>query len=230
MEKLSWDAVRNGEIYCAPACGANCTHDEYLKAHANADLLIEKFENEIGGKWKKNIWENLGWHYSVSLVGGNITIHENKETYDVFGFNGSSPSSIHVNDTSTSIKELIHKQLKKVKEEADKYNTYLTNNMKALHIKKNIDMLIIKIENCIDIITNSSSELFVIKADKKKEIIYEMVKDALADITQIGLNDLEVRIFEGEHNTYEEDWMLNDFLDKIPEHKREEIKNQFVST
>lgn len=87
-------------------------------------------------------------------------------------------------------------------------------------------LAIIRIENCIDIITNSSSELFVIKADKKKEIIFEMVKDALSEITPITLDSLEPRIFEGEHNTYEEDWMLNDFLAKIPEYKREEIKNQ----
>lgn len=40
------------------------------------------------------------------------------------------------------------------------------------------NIYIIRIENSIDLITNSSSELFVIKGDKQKEMILEMMNQA----------------------------------------------------
>lgn len=80
MKKSSWKPKRQGNIYCAPACGRGCTHAEYLKAHKLADALIKKCEKEVGGKWEKRIHENLGWYYSVSLVGGDITISEHRRS------------------------------------------------------------------------------------------------------------------------------------------------------
>lgn len=140
IKPLSWKAKRNGDIYCAPACGANCTHAAFLKAHADADALIAKCKEAIGGRWKKNVHENLGWHYSVVLVGGNVTIHppylaQNPDRYSVSTFGGGSPAQVNVNGFSDSIKELVIAQLKEVKHEADRWNTYLANNMKALKLK-----------------------------------------------------------------------------------------------
>lgn len=58
---LSWDAVRNGAIYCAPACGGRCTWKAYQKAVRAANALAKR----LGPSWVTRVWENLGWHYGV---------------------------------------------------------------------------------------------------------------------------------------------------------------------
>jgi hypothetical protein len=134
LKPLSWKAKRVGDIYCAPACGAKCTHAEFLAAHAAADALIAKCKAAVGGRWKKRVHENLGWHYSVSLLGGNITVHQYGDRYSVMAFGGCSPSQVYVKDFSKSLKKLVIAQLKAVKHEADRWNTYLADNMKALKL------------------------------------------------------------------------------------------------
>jgi len=58
---LSWTPRRRGDIYCAPACGGGCTHAAFLKAHADAKRLCKR----LGPGWEADVYENLGWHYSV---------------------------------------------------------------------------------------------------------------------------------------------------------------------
>jgi len=133
---LSWKAKRNGEIYCAPACGMGCTHEMYLEAHAKADALIAKCKAEVGGSWTKHIHENLGWHYRVMLKGGNITIHEYRDgSYGVSSHGGGTPSHMSIRGGSTSIKRLVKEQLDIVKKEADIWNEYLEKNTKGLKLE-----------------------------------------------------------------------------------------------
>lgn len=60
-KKLSWKPRRRGAIYCAPACGRGCTHNEYLAAVRDAKALAK----ELGEGWKVRVTENLGWHFSA---------------------------------------------------------------------------------------------------------------------------------------------------------------------
>lgn len=60
-KKLSWKAVRRGDIYCAPACGSNCTFAAYEKALEHGRLCAE----ELGKGWTVRVYENMGWHTSV---------------------------------------------------------------------------------------------------------------------------------------------------------------------
>ncbi len=132
---FSWKPKREGKLYCSPACGGGCTHAQYVKAHKLADRLIKKCEKQAGGKWEKRVHENLGWHYCVSLVGGNIAIMENKDSdkpYSVASHVGGTPSQIFIRSHSKSIKWLVDKQLRMVQKEADKWNNYLSVNKKAL--------------------------------------------------------------------------------------------------
>ncbi len=62
---------RNGDIYCSPACGCNCTWNEYQQAHRNALALAEY----LGPGWETNVWENGGWNYEVK--NGLIELHPN---------------------------------------------------------------------------------------------------------------------------------------------------------
>ena len=68
---LSWKAVRKGEIYCAPACGRGCTHDEFRNAqHMGAALA-----KELGSRWLPFVWENLGWHFKAVSPCARICVH-----------------------------------------------------------------------------------------------------------------------------------------------------------
>jgi hypothetical protein len=61
---LSWEPVRRGSVYCAPACGMKCTWDDYKLALAQSSALVRR----LGGKpWVPRVGENLGWHWEVRL-------------------------------------------------------------------------------------------------------------------------------------------------------------------
>ena len=57
----SWLPQRRGSIYCAPACGGRCTYAAFVKATKAAARLATR----LGRGWKAEVFENLGWHYSV---------------------------------------------------------------------------------------------------------------------------------------------------------------------
>lgn len=57
--RRSWEPVRNGVLYCAPACGRGCTWREHQRAHRLAWTLAKR----LGRGWRGEVWEQLGWHY-----------------------------------------------------------------------------------------------------------------------------------------------------------------------
>lgn len=64
-----WTPRLRGVLYCSPLCGCACTkaeHDQATKAGAALAKVM-------GAGWEPRIWENGGWHYSVSK--GVATIH-----------------------------------------------------------------------------------------------------------------------------------------------------------
>lgn len=63
---LSWDPVRDGDRFCAPACGRGCTYAEWRAATAAADKLCA----DLGAGWTPRVWDNLGWHYSATSACG----------------------------------------------------------------------------------------------------------------------------------------------------------------
>jgi len=63
MKKLSWKLKYNGNIYCASACGGNCTYEQYLKVLKESNIMIKK----LGKHWKLNLVHNLGWYNGVRL-------------------------------------------------------------------------------------------------------------------------------------------------------------------
>lgn len=78
-----WTPVRRGSIYCSPACGGSCTLAAYQKACTDAVELVAS----IGGVgWKTNVWENLGWHWSVFSKTGHIVVHPSTGDSYMVGF------------------------------------------------------------------------------------------------------------------------------------------------
>jgi hypothetical protein len=134
MRNRDWTPVKRGGIYCSPACGMGCTTEMYNKAMKDADALCKRAAKEVGGEWVPDVWENLGWHYAITLKGGDITIHTRKLNGKVVSYwvgSHRSGTPIHMSiksDEELSLKEMVDLQLKIIKAEADKLNDYLTRN------------------------------------------------------------------------------------------------------
>jgi hypothetical protein len=71
MVTQNWAPVRRGKIYCAPACGGDCTFTAYQQAQRRAKALAKK----LGMGWTIRVWENLGWYYEVVSPDKVLTIH-----------------------------------------------------------------------------------------------------------------------------------------------------------
>lgn len=63
MKKTSWKLKRNGNIYCASACGGKCKYEEYQKVLKESKNMIKK----LGKNWKLDLNHNLGWFNGVKL-------------------------------------------------------------------------------------------------------------------------------------------------------------------
>lgn len=89
-------------------------------------------------------------------------------------------------------------------------------------------VFILRIDNTIDLITNSSSELFVIKSTKQKEVIIKLLEKALE-----GIYDYNIKLGERvlkEKEEWEVDYEKTNFLNNFPEEKHEEIEALFSQT
>ncbi len=71
VEPLSWDPVRKGDVYCAPACGFDCKMAAYYAAVKAARFLCK----DLGPGWTPHVWENMGWYYSAKSPCGRWKIH-----------------------------------------------------------------------------------------------------------------------------------------------------------
>lgn len=72
--KLSWEPIRLGDVFCAPACGRGCTFDEYTAAHDNGAALA----GYLGEGWTWKVHENLGWHFQAISPCGRIKVVGNR--------------------------------------------------------------------------------------------------------------------------------------------------------
>lgn len=126
--KDRWTPIRNGLLYCAPACGAGCTYAEYQAAVNKAEALKKKCEKEIGGKWEIRVHENLGWHWSVIAPEINVSVDYGgylgkHGDYYTAAFGGGTPSVVSTHPTTYKTpKEAFDAQINAVKQEADRWN------------------------------------------------------------------------------------------------------------
>ena len=114
--------IRQGSIYCSPFCGRKCTWDEFQVAKQDA----KKLTASLGKGWKSNVWENLGWHYSVISPCGRIKVHKEHEYQDYFAFLGEpdSPGGRWSADGKTA-REAIRAVIAMAKAELKEINAHL---------------------------------------------------------------------------------------------------------
>jgi hypothetical protein len=86
----------------------------------------------------------------------------------------------------------------------------------------------LKIDHTIDLITNSSSELFVMEAKTSKQLVVEMLNEALKGATSVSINSIEDRIIK-ECRPSDADWRIDDALTLFPEETREELKAKYLT-
>ena len=127
--KRDWTPIRNGIIYCSPACGAGCTHEAYEEAVSLAVALAQKCNKEIGGNWEPRVHENLGWHWCVVQEGSNITIgyggYLAKGDYYSVGLLGGTPCQVSIRENFEDVSSAYYAQVEAIRIESDKWNTLL---------------------------------------------------------------------------------------------------------
>ncbi len=121
-----WTPILRGLIYCSPGCGYDCTKAEHDLAHLNARTLCR----HMGAGWTPNVWENLGWHYSVISPCGRIKIHpsEGKDPLgDACAYLNApdSPGGRWVKH-GTNPKAAVKNVIRVVKAESKGFETYLS--------------------------------------------------------------------------------------------------------
>ena len=82
----------------------------------------------------------------------------------------------------------------------------------------------IRIDNSIDIITNSSSELFVIKGNRQKQDLIELLNSEIGKV--VTFNDWSVHISRFDDSKYdssEEESIISDFLSNFSDEKAEKL-------
>lgn len=78
-----WKPIKRGAIYCSPACGGKCSVATFNKATFDAKALAKK----MGPEWVPEVWENLGWHWSVEF--GRASVRKSRDKTYICYFNGS---------------------------------------------------------------------------------------------------------------------------------------------
>ena len=86
---------------------------------------------------------------------------------------------------------------------------------------------IIRIDNMIDLITNSSSELYVIENNMAKTLLIEMLNEAFEGIRKFNEFSVDDRFAKDKP-----DWELDvdNLLENFPESDREELRQRYFST
>ena len=79
--KNNWKPIRRNEIYCSPSCGGDCKHSDYLRAKEISSIVAKTMKD-----YKPNVWENLGWHWSIVSKCKRIKIHPSEYRNKIQGY------------------------------------------------------------------------------------------------------------------------------------------------
>jgi hypothetical protein len=95
--------------------------------------------------------------------------------------------------------------------------------------QKNKVLAFIRIDSMIDIITNSSSELFVIENKMAIPVLVEMTNTVLSG-TGFSITEscVEKRLVQDQQD-YETEWKIDEALALFPENVREELKAKYLT-
>lgn len=67
-----WTPIRDGDVFCAPACGCQCKLADFERATERAAALVA----ELGDGWLPRVWENCGWNFSAEKGSATVDYSE----------------------------------------------------------------------------------------------------------------------------------------------------------
>lgn len=70
-QKRDWKPVLKGGVYCSPACGCGCKANDFAEAIKRAKESV----SILGPGWKREVWENGGWHSKVISPCGRVAVY-----------------------------------------------------------------------------------------------------------------------------------------------------------
>lgn len=98
-------------------------------------------------------------------------------------------------------------------------------------MKNNKLHFIISVDHIIDIITNSSSELFIIENKHTPEILAAMVNDALVGFTHnVTPDDFEHRFKKDSNDMYSQQYEIDAALELFPDEEREQLREKYFTS
>ncbi len=91
---------------------------------------------------------------------------------------------------------------------------------------KNKIHFVIAVDHVVDLITNSSSELFVIENKCAKDAIVDIINEALSGITTVSIDSVEDR-FKKDGHVWDNEGEITNALEAFPEGAREELREKY---
>lgn len=120
-KKLTWKARSYGNgKYCASACGAGCTKEDYLKAK----LVASETARALGPEWKSYVHENMGWYPKVISKCGRIKVSKSITCYTAFLGEPDFPGGKWAESGNTA-KQAVNNVIATAKRELNKINAVL---------------------------------------------------------------------------------------------------------
>ena len=122
-EPGDWTPKRRGPIYCAPACGANCTYAAFRLAQTRALALSRALADEFGGTWTVKVWENMGWYFRVSRGTLQVYAHYDGGTryyITLMGYESGGRPELHVGRGFPSAARAVRAQIRLAKQELNR--------------------------------------------------------------------------------------------------------------
>lgn len=114
-----WQAVHNGDKYCAPACGGGCTYADYVKAVADAQTAALA----MGEGWEPVVWENLGWHSKIVHPHCEIYLHRSTYWIDM-RLPGLGQISNYYDNPKEGLREMVEEIKHRILQAQEALNTF----------------------------------------------------------------------------------------------------------
>lgn len=128
---IDWNPRRKGEIYCSPSCGHGCTHVEYERACQEANACAKL----LGPSWTARVYENLGWHWSVSSACKRVTVTRRADGQYHAYLSEEGPGGRWTSDSGTA-QGAVHNVVGEMRRDLSPFADLLKNGVAPLKLAK----------------------------------------------------------------------------------------------
>lgn len=98
-----WTPRLNGEIFCSPACGNQCTRADFDLATHGAHTLV----GQLGSGWQPHVWENCGWHFEAVKRNATVVVVDGHRHMASIRFHMDDRTELCVSEVRDSPREAV---------------------------------------------------------------------------------------------------------------------------